>query len=206
MTKIELQDIRIQFRNRTVLDGFHLAVEPGEKVWLQGPSGSGKSTVLRLILGLEKPQAGKVFIDAELLTSRSVWSLRQKLAYVNQEATVGLGNVRAVLKEVLKYRANSHITFREEKVLELFDTFRLANSLLEQEVAQLSGGERQRIALVLALLLEREVMLLDEITSAIDSAAKRQVIDYLAGLDKTMVIVSHDDHWQNKELRQVHLD
>lgn len=192
---IRFQQVSLRFGGKVVLDRFDLEVAQGQKVRLQGPSGSGKSSVLRLLLGLERPNGGYIFVEGEPLTEQSVWKLRSKMAYVNQDATLGEGNLREAMQAVLGFRVNTHLSWQEERVQTCFDRFRLPAELLDQDVSELSGGERQRAALVLALLLERDILLLDEVTSAIGADARAEVIRYLAGLPHTMLIISHDPQW-----------
>lgn len=202
---ILIDQVSLRFGRKVVLDHFTLEVAKGQNVQLAGPSGSGKSSVLRLLMGLEQPDAGRIFIQGEALTERTAWRLRRKLAYVNQDATLGEGKLREALREVLHFKANEHLHWREETVRKYFDHFRLPAELLDQDVGELSGGERQRAALVLALLLERDILLLDEVTSAIGLEAKADVIRYLTALPHTMLVISHDPQWAARVPDQVAL-
>ncbi len=200
-----MEGVALQFGGKVVIRDFQLRLQPGERVRLAGPSGSGKSSVLRLLVGLEKPDAGCIRIGGELLTDVSVWKLRQRLAYVSQEAPLGEGRVRQALQDVFAWKANSEVSWEEGQIAARFEAFRLAPSLLDQEVEQLSGGERQRIALVLALALKRDILLLDEVTSALDAELKQIVIQHLGQQAKTMLVVSHDAPWDQLNLRTVTL-
>ena len=98
---------------------------------------------------------------------------------------------------MLSYRANQHIPYEEERILDHFDRFRLERDKLSQQIGALSGGEKQRVALIVSLLLDREVYLLDEVTSSIDEALRATVIEHLQGMEgKTMVVVSHERGWE----------
>lgn len=190
---LEIKDVTVRLNRQTILQDFSLSLGTGQKALLTGPSGCGKSTVLRCLLGFVVPQAGSVRIVGEPLTAESVWTLRRRIAYVGQEPDLGAGLVRDILERPFHYRANAALRGNLARVPELFDAFGLARSLLDKEVGDLSGGEKQRVALVSALLLDRNIFLLDEVTSALDPASKRKVIEYLRSrAEATMLFVAHD--------------
>jgi len=194
--QIDFQNVSLSLGQKQVFSELNLSIDKGEKWLLQGPSGSGKTCQLRMILGFVQPDAGNVYLDGEVLTCNNVWSLRRRMAYVSQDVQIGTGTVEQVIRDILDYRANRHLTFREKEVLTFFERFDLGEAHLRQSVRQLSGGERQRLALIIALLLDRDLYLLDEVTSAIDADLREAVIQYLGKLDsKTMLVVSHDPGW-----------
>jgi len=190
---LEAKDVTVRFNGQTVLDGFSLALKAGEKAVLTGPSGCGKSTALRCFLGFVSPSAGTVAVGGTLLTDQTVWGFRRQIAYVGQEPDLGIGSVREMLERPFQYRANASLKANLDRAPKLFETFGLADSLLDKDAADLSGGEKQRVALVSSLLLDRRIFLLDEITSALDAASKDAVIDYFKGrTDITALFVAHD--------------
>ncbi len=189
---IRLEDVTVVLGGQRVLNGFELAVGRGERVLLVGPPGCGKTTVLRCVLGFVVPASGRVLIDGELVTARTVWALRRKLAYVAQDPEPGPGTVREALERPLRFRANVHLRGNLERVPELFEAFGLPADLLEQQVSTLSGGQRQLVALVQALLLDRPILLLDEPTSNLDEATARRVAEYFASREGlTVLAVTH---------------
>jgi ABC-type iron transport system FetAB ATPase subunit len=190
---LETRDVTIRFNGQTVLQGFSMMLKVGEKAVLTGPSGGGKSTVLRCLLGFVAPESGTVAIGDTPLTAETVWTLRRRVAYVGQEPELGGGLVRQVLERPFHYRANAALKGNLQRAPDLFETFGLARSLLDKEAGDLSGGEKQRVALVSALLLDRPIFLLDEITSALDPASKDAVIGYFRRRDDvTVLFVAHD--------------
>jgi len=190
---LEANDLEIRFGVQTVLRGFSLALAPGEKALLTGPSGCGKSSVLRCFLGFVAPGAGSISIDGEGLTAATVWRLRQRVAYVGQEPDLGTGTAAQAVERPFHYRANAGLRRNLDRVPELFERFHLARDLLQKDVGSLSGGEKQRIALISAILLDRKIFLLDEVTSALDKAGKQAVADYFHSRDDaTALIVAHD--------------
>ena len=181
---------------QTVLKDFSLSLQAGRKALLTGPSGCGKSTVLRCLLGFVTPETGSVRIGGEPLTAETVWRLRRHMAYVGQEPDLGVGVVRHILEQPFHYRANAALRGNLGRVPDLFDAFGLARTLLDKSIGDLSGGEKQRVALICALLLDREIFLLDEVTSALDPASKRRVLGYFQSrAEATALFVAHDAEW-----------
>jgi putative ABC transport system ATP-binding protein len=96
----------------------------------------------------------------------------------------------------MRLKNNSHIRAGDEDVYRLMEDFELDPALSRNQIGDLSGGERQRVAIVISLLLKREVYLLDEVTSALDKPLKKKVADHFLGReDLTALIVSHDPVW-----------
>jgi ABC-type multidrug transport system ATPase subunit len=190
---LEAKDLEIRFGTQVVLRSFSLSLEPGEKALLTGPSGCGKSTMLRCFLGFVIPDAGSVSIDGTELTADTVWRLRHRVAYVGQEPDLGTGTAAQAIERLFHYRANAGLRRNLERIPELSERFNLARDLLNKDVGSLSGGEKQRIALVSAILLDRPIFLLDEVTSALDKVSKQAVADYFRWReDATALIVAHD--------------
>jgi ABC-type iron transport system FetAB ATPase subunit len=191
-TAVNLENLTVRFGTQTVLDRFFLSLAPGQAVTLSGPSGCGKSTVLRCLLGLQIPEAGHVRILDEEMTARSVWRLRRHLAYVPQEPDLGTGRVGELLQRPLAYRANASCRKQLERLPEWLEQVELPADIVSKSITDLSGGEKQRVALVGALLLDRPVLLLDEVTAALDAERRRCVADLIRASRTTRLIVTHD--------------
>lgn len=204
--QLQLKDLSLRLGGKPLFRDFNLEVANGEKILIKGPSGSGKSTLLRIILGFVRPDQGEVRIDGEQLTPGNIWSLRRRMAFVSQDLNIGSGKVKDFIHDIYGYRANRHLEYDEEHILTIFGRFGLEADKLWQDIRKLSGGEKQRVTLIVALLLDRELYLLDEVTSAIDEALRNTVIEYLAGLEgKTMIVVSHDLGWHEYDFREIDL-
>ncbi len=189
---LDLENLSVRLEGATIFKGIFLALQKGEKITLTGPSGSGKSTLLRCLLGFF-PFTGTIRINGELLGPNTVWRLRRHIAYVSQEPDLGPGLVREKLSLPFSYKANHGIAFDLNEAGRLFERFLLPASLQSKQMADLSGGEKQRVALVVALLLQRPLLLLDEAASSLDPDAKRHVREYLCMRDDlTILSVSHD--------------
>lgn len=202
--EILLDNLSLRLGDKQIFRDFNLQVGDAEKILLKGPSGSGKSTLLRILLGFVRPDQGTVRIDGAVLSRKNVWTLRKRMAFVSQDLNIGSGKAVDFIKDIFSYQANRRLTYDESQVLSFFDRFRLEGDKLHQDISKLSGGEKQRLALIVALLLDRELYLLDEVTSSIDEALRETVIEYLAGMkNKTMIIVSHGYGWESFHFREV---
>lgn len=169
------------------------SINPGENIALTGPSGCGKTTLLRCMQGLAEPTSGEVRINGEALNAKSVWHIRGQIAFVPQEADLGRGSVREFIERPFKYRINAAKSANPDKLVYLMQTLALDASMLSSDIGSLSGGEKQRIALVSALLLDRPILLLDEVASALDSNNAQLVFDLLSEQkNKTIIGVVHD--------------
>lgn len=190
---IKIEDLRLTARGKLLLDGFSLELAPEEKCTITGPSGGGKSTLLRCLLGFAAPAAGRVEVEGKRLDVRSVWRLRRRIAWVAQEPELGEGTAREAIERPFSYKANRAIRGNLERTSELAKRFLLDAGVFDQPVSRLSGGEKQRVALIVALLLDRPILLLDEASSALDAESRAAVRDYLAGLERTTILsVAHD--------------
>ncbi len=192
------------FNGSSLFDGLSFSIMPGEHIALTGPSGSGKSTVLRCLLGLVEPTAGEISVCGDVLGPHSVWHLRSQMAFVPQEADLGEGIAREFIHRPFHYRANSDKAANLERLPELLQALSLDESLLSSSTGSLSGGEKQRIALASALLLDRPILLLDEVTSALDKESAALVQGLLTGLtDTTIIGVVHEEEGMPFATRQI---
>ncbi len=193
---IEIDNLSVVLGGQQILSGFDLGLFPGQKTTLTGRSGCGKSTLLRCLLGFVVAQQGAIRIFGRELTNSSVWSLRARMAYVPQEPELGSGPVGEILKRPFSFHCNRHLRENLSRLPALMERLQLSEDLLTQQISTLSGGQKQRIALLSAVLLDREILLLDEASSALDPVAKRAVITLLKECSTlTVLSVSHDQEW-----------
>ena len=201
---IEVRDLTVTFGDAPLFEGLSFSIAPGEHVVLTGPSGTGKSTVLRCLLGFVEPTRGEITMCGEALTPHSVWRIRSQMAFVPQEADLGQGTAREFIDSPFQYRVNIPKVANRERLPELLQAVGLNDALLSSEIGSLSGGEKQRIALVSALLLDQPILLLDEVTSALDKDNAARVHRLLASLkDKTIIGVVHEENGMPFATRQI---
>ncbi|CAN5761078.1 amino acid ABC transporter ATP-binding protein [soil metagenome] len=198
MPHLEVDDLSARYGRLEVLHCVCLAVERGEVVALVGPSGSGKSTVLRVLVGLLAPSAGAVRIAGQRIDysrSASVRAARDRMAIVFQAFNLFqnmdvLTNV-ALAPTRIKRRPRAET---EAEARALLARVGLAPKL-HAYPDELSGGQQQRVAIARALALRPEILLLDEVTSALDPELVGEVlavIQDLAAEGMTMILVSHE--------------
>ncbi len=181
-----------------VLDCLSLDVEKGDVVSLIGPSGSGKSTLLRVLVGLNKPVAGRILLEGEEIdyhNKRSLKRARDRFAIVFQQYNLfqnmtALKNV-TIAPAKIQGRPKKEV---EAEAVEILKKVGLGEKL-KSYPDELSGGQQQRVAIARALALKPEILLLDEVTSALDPELINEVLDtirLLAQEARTMIIVSHE--------------
>ncbi len=189
---LQISNLTIHLGGKHILDDFSLSVGTGEQVLVTAPSGTGKSTLLRCVLGFLAPQQGTIFLQGTPIDEQSIWSLRRQMSYVAQEPVLGSGSVQEILDRPFTYRANRNIESNLSRVPDLLTQLCLPQEIIGQQMDSLSGGEKQRVALIAALLLDRPLLLLDEISASLDRDSAEAVFDTLAGLqDQTILAVGH---------------
>ncbi len=195
---LRAEGLRKTFGDREVLRGVDLAVLPGEVVVVIGPSGSGKSTLLRCLNYLERPTAGRVWFKGELLGDRGEAELDRQRAHIGMvfqrfhlfPHRTALGNIieaPLVVRRLPRRQA-------EELGLHLLERVGLLDRK-DDYPASLSGGQQQRVAIARALAMEPELLLLDEVTSALDPELVGEVLAVVRDLARggmTMVVVTHE--------------
>lgn len=205
---IRFDRVTKRFGDNTVLDDLDFSVSSGKHVTLIGPSGSGKTTILRLLMTLIKPDQGKIQVDGDCLTheyrggkmveasEKHTREVRKKIGMVFQQFNL-FPNMR-VLRNITE--APVHVLGlskdeAEERARELLDLVGLGDKC-DAYPTQLSGGQQQRVAIARALAMRPQVMLLDEVTSALDPELVAGVLDVLRDIahttDITMLCVTHE--------------
>lgn len=194
---LSIEHLKKAYGDNVVLEDISLSVKRGEVIVVIGPSGCGKSTFLRCINALEPIQGGTIEVDGKEVTSseKDLTELRQKVGMVFQSydlfphMTV-LDNITLAPTKVKKTpKAQA-----EEAARALLKRVGLTDKE-KSYPRELSGGQKQRVAIARALAMEPEVLLLDEVTAALDPEMVREVLDVILGLaqeGKTMLIVTHE--------------
>ena len=195
---LSLRDIHKTYKTGTqALRGVSLNVARSEVVAIVGPSGCGKSTLLRTINGLTSLTQGEIIFDGKnLAASDTNWqSVREKIGMVFQ--SYDLFPHLSVLKNLLlapKVVGGKKDAATKDEAMALLKRVGLADRANSMP-SQLSGGQKQRVAIVRALMMHPEVLLLDEITASLDPEMVREVLEVILGLARdgmTMLIVTHE--------------
>ncbi|MGB7325180.1 MAG: ATP-binding cassette domain-containing protein [Rubripirellula sp.] len=195
---IELVDVtrRDSKTGRTLLAGVNLSVVIGDAIGLVGPSGSGKSTMLRAIARLDSVDDGQIRFRGDIVTADRVPAFRRSVVYLAQRPALGPGTVLQNLTLPFTF-ASATDSFDRAEAIALLSSLGRGESILDQDASTLSGGEQQLVALVRAILVSPQVMLLDEPTASLDATLvqrfemlARQWKD--AGADRVWIWTSHD--------------
>jgi zinc transport system ATP-binding protein len=183
---IELKDVSFSYGGEPVLEHINLAINAGEYVGVIGPNGGGKTTLIRLILGLEKPDKGDIRLWDKPISG---FTQRRMIGYVPQRVGGGDFRLPITVEEVVRFGAQSKQDAAE--ALERIGISQLAHRTL----AQLSGGQQQKAFIAKALAGKPEVLILDEPTAGVDVKSQDAFYQLIAQLNKeglTIVMVSHD--------------
>lgn len=196
-TLLTINHLNKLYGDHVVLKDFNLEVQKGDVIVIIGPSGCGKSTLLRCINGLEEIQGGEVQIDGETICrdAKNISQMRQKIGMVFQ--SYDLFPHKTILENILLAPMKVQKRNRKEverEALELLDRVGLADRK-DDYPRQLSGGQKQRVAIIRALIMHPEILLLDEITAALDPEMVHEVLEVVVSLARTgstMLIVTHE--------------
>ena len=193
---LEVRHLRKHFDGTGVLEDVSFAMREGEVIVVVGPSGCGKSTLLRCINGLERPDGGEILLDgARIDGAADLVKVRRQVGMVFQSYDLFphmdvLGNLSLGPVKALK-RSNDEV---KAEAVQALARVGLADKL-HALPRQLSGGQKQRVALVRAMLMHPRLLLLDEITAALDPEMVREVLNVVLDLardGRTMLIVTHE--------------
>lgn len=198
MHHLEIHNVSSSYGKLEVLKDVTLSADKGEVISLIGPSGSGKSTLLRVLIGLTPPTAGEIFVAGEKVdygNRKSVRALRDHMSIVFQQYNLfqNMNVMRNVTIAPVKIKKRPKAE-AEKAARALLDKVGMGDKH-DAYPDQLSGGQQQRVAIARALATNPEILLLDEVTSALDPERVNEVLDTIRALTDegiTMLIVSHE--------------
>jgi polar amino acid transport system ATP-binding protein len=205
-SSLALVDLCMAYGDIDVLRDVTISVAPGTTTCIIGPSGSGKSTMLRGINRLHEPKSGKVLLAGEDALALRPDVLRRRIGLVFQHFNLfpdhtALENVALSLRKVKGMRKQDALRVAGERLAEVGLAERA-----DHRPRDLSGGQQQRVAIARALAMEPEVMLFDEVTSALDPELVKGVLNLMAALGQrgmTMVVVTHEMNFARRVADQV---
>jgi lipoprotein-releasing system ATP-binding protein len=198
---------------QTIIPNLSVEIMAGEFVAITGPSGSGKSTLLYIMGGLDKPTAGKVWLDGEAINEKSEPEMNrirnEKIGFIYQFHFL-LPEFNAVDNVSMPMMINGRRTRKEikDRAKLLLDLVEMQNKYTNKP-SQLSGGQQQRVAIARALANEPKVLLGDEPTGNLDSRSANNVYNLFDRLNRelhqTVIVVTHDEEFANRAGRRIHL-
>ena len=193
MALLDLSNISYVVKDKAIIRDISLAIHEGDYMTIVGPSGSGKSTLLKLCSDLISPTSGYITYNGQDLTSIDPENYRKEVGYCFQRPYLFAKTVRRNILFPYDIRGMKPDM---ERIQYLFDLLHMPMEYLERRNDELSGGEMQRICLIRSLIFEPKVLLLDEVTSALDSvntSIVEEVIDELHNKGMTIVSITHSE-------------
>lgn len=203
MSLLEFQNVSFDNNDNEILKNISVSIEQGEFISIVGPSGSGKSTFLKLCSHLISPTKGDITFKGKKFTEYNPTELRKNIAYCFQTPYL-FGNT--VMENINFPFSIRNVEFDQKKVNDLFSMFHMECEYLNKDVKNLSGGEKQRIGLIRSLLFKPEILLLDEITSALDMDNATIVENVVNSLNKegiTVLWITHNPEQSRKYANKV---
>lgn len=203
MSLLEFKHVAFSAADKDILRDISVSVNDGDFISVVGPSGSGKSTFLKLCSDLISPTEGEIFFDGKNFMDYSPVGLRKEIGYCFQiphlfGRTV-MDNIRFPY-DIRKKKPDS------ERIRELFSMFRMSDDYLDREVENLSGGEKQRLSLIRSMLFMPRILLLDEVTSALDVDNTLLVENIIASVNAsgtTILWITHSPEQSRKYANKI---
>lgn len=200
---LEFQNVAFNTEGELILKNISINIEEGDFISVVGPSGSGKSTFLKLCSHLISPSQGDILFKNQSLFSYNPTELRKDIAYCFQTPYL-FGDT--VMENLIFPFAIRNLKYDYERVHELFSLFQMTTDYLSKEVRNLSGGEKQRIALMRSLIFIPKILLLDEVTSALDrdnTVIVEKVISEYHKKGVTILWITHNPEQSRKYANKV---
>ena len=208
-TIIKVDNLSIANERQAIINQLSFEIQQGEFVSITGQSGSGKSTVLKFLAQLNDPTlkvSGSYHLLGKDVNDYSPIELRQIVSYFYQTPSLFGDTVRDNLAFPYEIR---HEEFDEQRAIEMLNNVDLSHSFLDKNIKSLSGGERQRVALIRNLMYPSKVLLLDEISSALDFNTRQIIWSWLEKYhqehDATILMVSHLDEEHEMTDRKIEI-
>ena len=193
-TLLSINQLDFTQKNKKILSNISFDVNKGELLTIGGPSGSGKSTLLKLTANMILKSKGDIILKGKKLESYSPTEYHKMVSYFFQNPVLFGETVKDNLSFPFEIR---QLSFDEEKAHQLLNDVKLSEAFLNKKVNELSGGEKQRIAFVRNLLFMPELLLLDEVTSALDNENSLIIRKIIKELNEekgiTILWVTHDE-------------
>lgn len=190
---LQLQNVSFDIGGNTILKEVNLKLAPGEFKLITGPSGCGKSTLLKIVASLLSPSAGEILFEGKDINTLSPETYRQQVSYCAQTPALFGDTVYDNLIFPWQIRQQNP---EPDRFLAQLTRFGLTEETLSKSINELSGGEKQRVSLIRNLQFLPKVLLLDEITSALDEQNKKNVNDiihrYVRDKQVAVLWVTHD--------------
>lgn len=206
MALLEMEHLSFVSDGKVILDDISYSLEEGEFLSITGPSGSGKSTLLKIIATILSRTEGEIRYDGKSLDAYEPTDYRKEVSYTFQTPVLFGKTVRDNLAFPYEIRKKE---FDEKKAISYLESVGLPKGYLDKEINTLSGGEKQRVALIRNVLFQPKILLLDEVTSALDETNRRIIWKWLHEMrersDMTIIMVSHNEEESSLADKHIHI-
>ena len=196
---LNIENVTFKDKDNVIIDDICLRVNKGDCISIVGGSGGGKSTFLRLLADLISPSKGEIKYIGKNYMSYDPIDLRRKISYCTQLPYLFGHTVKENLEFPFKIR---HKEIDKKRIIELLNIFNLDESYLSKDINLLSGGEKQRISLIRSLIFIPDILLLDEVTSALDNDNTVIVENYIKELNNSGVTILWITH-NNEQSKRI---
>lgn len=194
MSILQLKQLTFEAQGKKILDNINYCVNEGEFISIMGPSGSGKSTLLKIISSIITKTSGEIYYNDKPLESYDQSDYRKEVSYCFQSPVLFGKTVKDNLSFPYEIRDEE---FDKEKAIQFLEEVGLPEDYLDKTINTLSGGEKQRVAIIRNIMYQPKILLLDEITSALDTVNSDIIWSWLSKMKKrttmTVLMVSHDE-------------
>ena len=194
MPILQFKQLTFEAQGKKILDSINYSVNEGEFISIMGPSGSGKSTLLKIISSIITKTSGEIYYNDTPLESYDQSDYRKEVSYCFQSPVLFGKTVKDNLSFPYEIRDEE---FDYEKAIQFLEEVGLPEDYLDKTINTLSGGEKQRVAIIRNVMYQPKILLLDEITSALDTANRDIIWRWLSKMKKkttmTVLMVSHDE-------------
>lgn len=180
--------------NKPILQDFSLNIKKGEKIAFVGESGAGKSTLIDIIIGIYKPQKGRLLVDGVPINNHNLRSWRKKIGYIPQNIYLFDGSVAENVAFGSKLNEDKvKLACEKAKILDFLEKHNGIHTRVGEGGILLSGGQKQRIGIARAIYDDPEILVLDEATSALDNQTESDIMKeiYDVSLNKTLLVIAH---------------
>ena len=190
---LEVKHLSFSVGEKEILKDISFKIQKGDFLTIKGPSGSGKSTLLKLLAAIMNPSTGEIIYKGKPLSEYEITDYRKEVSYTFQNAALFGTTVADNLMFPYEIRNEP---FDRDRAIALLDKVMLSEQYLDQKITELSGGEKQRVALIRNVLFTPEVLLLDEVTSALDAENRKVISEAILRLNRenniTVLWVTHN--------------
>lgn len=192
---IKIDDISFRYiTGDKVLRNISIEINKGESVAITGESGGGKSTLVDIIIGVNRPTSGAIYVDGEKIVNENIRSWRSRIGYIPQSIYLFDGTIADNVTFSSEYDDDLLIkTLKAANIWHFLETKDGIHTRVGEGGIQLSGGQKQRVGIARAIYGNPEILVLDEATSALDNETEGKIMDeiYEVGKDKTLIIIAH---------------